>query len=451
MARYDTDAPQEPGAAAISGSVRGRISLHRRMIAEEEERGELRVNIGRLALGLVGVILASIVRNELSADSFRLTTMLSTALAIYSAAAIVAMRVGFYPEAIKYVSVMVEVVLLTTLLWAVGGTKTFKSPVYVVYFVFLALAALRFSIRLTAFAGAVSVLANLALLVGGAATDHAVFGSLSASYVSAEVSATAAIVRIAMLAGVTFILVSVATGYHRIVRRSVLAELRAQRRDLDHRRVRDALSRYLSPQVADAVLKRGLNAVGERRHVTVLFLDIRDFTELAERLEPEEVVKLLNTYLARMAAIVFEHGGTLDKFIGDGLMAVFGAPLSGGRDEEMAVRASLEMRQAVGELNDARAPDVPIRIGIGIHSGEAVIGDIGSPQRRDYTAVGRTVNIASRVEELTKELAADILVTRDTLDRVVPGVNAKAVDPARLRGISATVPTFLVEGLDAAG
>src|SRR5262249_3922382 len=148
---------------------------------------------------------------------------------------------------------------------------------------------------------------------------------------------------------------------------------------------RARLGRYFSPQVA-ALLAAAPDgaALGESREVSVLFADLRDFTAIAERLEGREVVALLNDFHAHMASTIFAFGGTLDKYLGDGVMVYFGAPVAEADHAARAVRCALAMQGALARLNDAR-PAPPLRMGIGIHTGAVVVGDIGAPERREYT------------------------------------------------------------------
>jgi adenylate cyclase len=181
----------------------------------------------------------------------------------------------------------------------------------------------------------------------------------------------------------------------------------------------DSLSRFLAPAVMKEINSADSRALrGSELVITVLFADIRGFTTLSEHLAPEQVVGLLNDYFSRMTTVIFRHGGTLDKFVGDGLMAYFGAPVTQEDQADRAIRCAIEMQQAVNFFNIEREGrgESAIRIGIGIHTGSAMVGVIGSDKRKGYTAVGDTVNVAARVEGLTKVYGRPLLVSAATLD-----------------------------------
>ncbi len=170
--------------------------------------------------------------------------------------------------------------------------------------------------------------------------------------------------------------------------------------------IKDAFRRYVSHQVADEIFKNPNAYVqalkGERRRVTVMFTDIRGFTPLTVKLPPEEVVSILNRYLTNMTQVIFKYEGTIDKFLGDGLMAIFGAPISHPDDVIRAVRSAVEIQELLRMENVERQKmnKQPILVGIGINVGEAVVGNIGSQDRLDYTVIGDSVNMASRLQDL---------------------------------------------------
>ena len=188
--------------------------------------------------------------------------------------------------------------------------------------------------------------------------------------------------------------------------------------------VRDLLDKNVSPEVAASLLKNGSALGGEEREVTILFADLRGFTPLSETLPPPELLALLNRSLDRMSAEIERQGGVIDKYIGDEIMALFGAPVDVPDGADRAVRAALGMREALATLNREFAAEgrPPLAFGVGINTATVVAGNIGSHRRLNYSVIGDGVNLAARLQPLTRrpEYATDIIISDLTRHRLAP-------------------------------
>jgi adenylate cyclase len=207
---------------------------------------------------------------------------------------------------------------------------------------------------------------------------------------------------------------------------------------------RQALERFLSSSIVERILANPdqVHLGGENQTATILFADIRGFTRMSEKMEPQEVVELLNEYFTEMTDLVFENGGTLDKYLGDGLMAVFGAPLTKEDDSLRAVKTAIEMQQALVKLNrDWEAMGQrSLKMGLGINTGPVTAGNIGSSRRMDYTVIGDAVNVASRL--CANAAGGQVLISESTHRTLNGSLPAKRLDPILVKGKEAPVEVY---------
>jgi adenylate cyclase len=211
-------------------------------------------------------------------------------------------------------------------------------------------------------------------------------------------------------------------------------------------KLRTTMGKYMTSEVLEHVMAGEVELGGKSLDVTILFCDLRDFTTLSEKRSAHEIVGLLNEYFTVMVDVVMSEGGVVDKYIGDNIMAVFGAPVSRPDDALRAVRAAVKMREALVALNAGFAARglPPLRFGIGLHTGEVVAGNIGSARRMEYTVIGDAVNLASRLESKTKELGTDILISDATYQQAKVGIEAEASGEIKVKGREQAVAIYKV-------
>jgi adenylate cyclase len=211
------------------------------------------------------------------------------------------------------------------------------------------------------------------------------------------------------------------------------------------KRVKTTMARYMSQEVADQLLSAGESVLGgQLQKVSILFSDVRSFTTISERLGPRETVSMLNQYFEQMVEVVFRHRGILDKYIGDAIMALFGAPFQGSDDADRAVATANEMLRALKPLNRLRAAagEPPIEIGIGIATDEVVVGNIGSTRRMEYTVIGDGVNLASRLEGATKQYGVRVLLSDGTVQALKEPTPLREIDRIRVKGQDRPVTVY---------
>jgi len=317
-----------------------------------------------------------------------------------------------YPRWMRYVSTTLEVSVASGLLLIdlvdVGPLYANSGAGPALYVVAVTAASLRLDSKLSLFSGVFGALQYFLL------TSFVIRPALAKAGMPTYVADP-----VVVLVRSSFILAAGAFGdYSTRAARSLLFRLTnaAVQRD----RLRGLFGMHVSEEVMKLLVAGGVPDGGERRAVTVCFTDIRGFTSLSETREPEELVRLLNLYFARMCEITSKHGGVVNKFLGDGMLIVFGAPTHLPDDARHAMAAAQEMLNESARM--ATHGEFPgLRIGVGLHRGVVVVGNIGGDQRREYTVIGDTVNTASRVQDLTKQLSHGLLFTREVLDALGQG------------------------------
>ncbi|WP_437591900.1 adenylate/guanylate cyclase domain-containing protein [Sorangium sp. So ce1000] len=423
-----------------------------RSLQAQEMRGEQIVNHVRMAfavLSLLTLVHVSEINKPGANQIFALQVgvYFAVSIALY---AFFRLRPGVYVGWLKYLTIFADLAVLTLTALATarnhsGIIEYFTSYLPTVYVLWNLMSGFRYSLAACLYSAALSALFNSIVL---AATIYT--GAIPISEVSIygqnaiNIADQSQQILFIALPGV------VAGIIARMSRNLVLrAEVESMAR-LRLEREKQELGRYLSKDLVDFVLSdpRRLKLGGTRRYVSVMFTDIRNFTPLTESVEPEAVVSFLNEYFTEMVDIVFRYGGTLDKYIGDGLMAVFGAPLSVEDAPKRAVIAAIEMVHALERMNQRKLLGGEIRMGVGIATGTVISGNIGSLQRMEYTCIGDTVNTASRLEQFNKELGSKIIIcqtTYATLDDCIP---AQPTGALSIRGKSRQVHPYIVDHTD---
>jgi class 3 adenylate cyclase len=216
----------------------------------------------------------------------------------------------------------------------------------------------------------------------------------------------------------------------------------------ERERIRDTFGKYVTPEIRDEILAGRIPLDGERRLATLLFSDLRGFTSYVEENVPEEVIKSMRAYFTAMQRAIRMHQGLVLQYVGDEIEAVFGVPLGYAGHADKAILAALEMRKRLEELNNTRmkAGKTPFSHGIGIHTGMVLAGNTGSEDRLSYALIGDTVNLASRIEQLTKALDCDILVSEETAKRLGNVFKMKVEDPQKVKGYSRPLTVYRILG-----
>lgn len=388
----------------------------------ESHRGQRNTFVIRVCFAVFGILSALAVASSNAPTTTRIGIGAGVALLIFSLLGLLLARRPAYPTWFKYVGVtfdatVVSLVSISSLYNPSGAYEALLFPTTpVLYMMFNMLTALQFSIRLSVFAAIMAGMQRT-LIFGYCVSKHLVVLS------SASVYGERALGTDDQVTTIVFIVVSgvIAAWVSHTARRLLLqsAEATVRKRKLEQHQ--DVYRRYLSPHVRDFAIRHpeSMSMGGARRVAVVLTSELRDFSRLVDQIPPEEVVEILNAHYASLVEIVFQHGGTLDKFTGAGVSAIFGIPNELPDAAGAAVRSAIEMHEAVSAWNRSqvgRAP--PLRLAVAVAEGLVVAGNIGSSERMEYTVVGKAANLSGRLRGLCLGLDADILINAAVHDAV---------------------------------
>ncbi len=336
------------------------------------------------------------------------------------------------PRPAPYGNAIVETSLPSVILLVASGyadpTVIFGGWPVFLYFVFILAATLRLNLALPMLTGVVAGAEYMAVA--------AYVFPLSFSADRAELIPVFHLGRVAIM-----LIAGLVAGLVAMRLRANLVRVLEESAERD--RVTALFGQHVSPSVVDRLLDANVGTEGEARQVCILFLDFRDFTAFARQRTPEEVVDFLNRSFAFMIEAVDHHQGIINKFLGDGFMATFGAPLT---DPDAATHAVATAREILAEMDRRAAPGgTGLRVGIGIHVGVAVTGSIGSPRRKEFTVIGDIVNLAARIEQLNKEFGSRLLVSQAVADAIGAGLGGAGPLQAEVKGYADPIAVWRLD------
>jgi adenylate cyclase len=432
-----------------------------RYLRDEEARAEALAAVVRLGV-IAGLLLISVllfVDGAISSQLMILIVAVAAPLVVYGFGLLRQVRRRYRPI-LSFVSIAVDVAAITAITLASGllagrVEEATKAPFSLLYFLVIATAGLRQDARLAIFASATSVVGYLTLFLGvWIVAPQLVTNDLHMDFSDRFVSPIriGTVIALILLGGA--ITAVTARRARDLVRRAVEERTGAIREQERRQALLNVMERYFPEREALQMIAMGqdLERGGERRTLTTMMTDIRGFTTFAEQLAPDQVVELLNRYFEEMVGILFAHQGTLITFLGDGILAVFGLPEAAPDDADRALQTALAMRARLAELNRSGVFEQVggLRIGMALHSGEALVGNVGSHQRQEYTVIGDTVNSVSRLEELNKTMGTDLLVSQATVDRLTARDGLVDRGEMTVRGRERSLRIYTVESEPAA-
>ena len=413
-------------------------SMHRQQLRSERKRVHVFISLLIFLIGVVAALrsLPGLVREDLRSLLFSAFLPVTSVVGVFLCYEISVawwlrqrdLQNSPLPRRFQYLNALVEISFPSAAILAgaisMGGLPMLTGVVPMVYFLLLGMTALSLDSRLCIFAGVVASAEFLIISLAMLKVDPAASGSVSPELAQLHSPHQYVIKSLMLLAGGC-----IAGFVAAQIRNQLLSALRSvQERD----RAISIFGQHVSPQVAELLLHQPMTGTGEERQVCVMFLDIRDFSRIAGERSPTEVMEYLNALFGFMIPVINDHSGIINKFLGDGFMAVFGAPVHDASVCRHAVDAARLILQRVGEMNATKV--IPqTRLGIGLHLGVALTGNVGGGDRKEYTVIGDVVNLAARIEQATKTFQAQLLVSEEVAN-AVPGIEGEDLGLVELKG-----------------
>ncbi|MBF0119005.1 MAG: adenylate/guanylate cyclase domain-containing protein [Desulfobacterales bacterium] len=407
------------------------------LIKREEVAGELKLTKVAFWICFAGFLFGIMVLSKFNKNLGLVLCIIAFGYAAYYMVIIWIIKIGHYKPWIKYLSSTLEVSAATIVAIVDACYQSLEyaltsSPPYI-YFIAVAATTLRFRIKLSLYAGTLAAIESLLFYM-------AVEKNLSKELITALPSLSITIYfQRAIYIFLSGLMAAAITGTAHRLSQSFAKEM-TQRKLL-----RRMFGKYVSPVVAEKILDHTLSIEGETREVTILCSDIRGFTKFSSNKDPKDVVHLLNALFDREFEIVSKFGGHVNKFIGDGMLAIFGAPLP---EPEHALKAALAALEII-QIPKQSLPCIPenTRLGVSLHTGNVVIGNVGASEKLEYTVIGDTVNTAFRIEGLNARLGTSILITESTKNKLKKEASLTTFPPQRIRGKEELITVYELKEL----
>ena len=429
-------------------------------------KGEEFSSIFRGCLALIGLIYILLIRDTLTPRAIFVGYVACSVLAVHCIIIAAFIRIpNIYQSKwfrlVQYLSSTIDVAIVSWGLWAAGGgIRIFKSYIFLTYFIFVIFAAYRYSRSLTLYTAALSIGVYISMFLFAVRNNMIAIGTVSQEYGGPYVSLAGMILKLLILVLAAVSLSFNTSHISKFMKRKRKLFKNTEQQLQKSYKIRTILQRYLSKNLVTHILDTATDVAPERIKASVLFVDFRNFSQISVAMGLEDIAHYLNIYLSKIADIVLAHNGIVDKYTGDGLMAVFRDTASNGGESCNAVRTALEIKTAIDRFNEHNKDILynqyqnsavlhDLEVGMAINTGDVIAGSIGSEQRKEYTVIGPAVNLAARLGNMNKKLGVTILISDNTYKDSKDQVKVALMGRYRIRGFDNSIKIYeLVEWKD---